>query len=91
MRDDVQGCTSNTFDSVIKDLVGELIIVIVKSGQRPGMGQGMQAEECGGSNGSCCRHEGTLCQVGQDFLLLINNGNKVYIPFNAIAAIIEED
>ena len=90
MSDDVQGCTSCTFDEVIKDAMGDFVAVIVKSGQKSGL-LGDREEKCIGCGGNCCFHEGNLCQVGRDFLLLLDDGTKTYIPFKAIAALIKYD
>ncbi|KXS40634.1 MULTISPECIES: hypothetical protein [unclassified Candidatus Frackibacter] len=35
----------------------------------------------------CCLQEGILCQVGLDFITLIDGDERIEIPFDAIAAV----
>ncbi len=78
-----RGCKRDMdFLDVLEDLVGEFVTVIVMSG---GECLGASEDDC------CCSQEGTLCGIGEDFLLLINNDLKILIPFDAIAAIRRQD
>ncbi|TDX51284.1 hypothetical protein [Orenia marismortui] len=73
------GCKKDVdFADIIKDLISENIVVIVKSGGA------CDDVVC------CCAWEGTLCSIGEDFILLIGEEGKIYIPVDAIAAIIED-
>ncbi len=75
-------CDRGTFLEALEDLIGENIIVIVKSGGN-----------CSGA-GCCCANDGTLCSIGYDFILLINTFDgiveKTIIPISAIAAVRRE-
>ncbi len=95
----MQGHNNNgSFRDVLESLIGEFLVIIVKSGQGVTCG-GAGASEANSENktnsqgwwlDSCCEHEGTLCQVGRDYVLLINYGERVFIPIDAIAAVIED-
>ncbi|GAB6139112.1 hypothetical protein [Halanaerobaculum tunisiense] len=39
------------------------------------------------SGANCCKHKGVLCNVGKDFLVLINNGVKIEIALDAVVAV----
>ncbi|WP_018248294.1 hypothetical protein [Orenia marismortui] len=67
------------FEEILEDLRGEFVTIIIKSGGR------CNGVEC------CCAYEGLLCQLGRDLILLIASGRKIFIPIDAIAAVIEED
>ncbi len=73
-------CTSDLiFRNVIEELEGEFLTVIIKSGAN-----------CTGNSNCCCKHDGLICDFSFDLLVLINNGTKVYIPIDSIAAIRKE-
>ncbi|TDX51283.1 hypothetical protein [Orenia marismortui] len=73
------GCKNDVeFADIIEDLSGEEVVVIVKSGGA-----------CDGVD-CCCAWEGLLCSVGRDFIFLIDDGERIFIPVDAIAAIIED-
>ncbi|TDX51282.1 hypothetical protein [Orenia marismortui] len=89
-----KGCMNdNEFEDILEDLSGEFVTVIVKSGgtcdQEYGCG-------CHSENGNkeevecCCAWEGLLCSIGSDFIFLIDDGERIFIPVDAIAAIIED-
>ncbi|SJZ99936.1 hypothetical protein [Selenihalanaerobacter shriftii] len=42
------------------------------------------------AGGGCCLQEGILCQVGLDNIILIDDDERVEIPFDAIAAVRKE-
>ena len=95
MRDDAQGCCNNkTFEGVIKDLLSEEVLVIIKSG-----GPGIPIfddldldSKCGDRClPGCCAHQGRLCTIGKDFIQLLSDDAEIIIPFNAIAAVVELD
>lgn len=92
MSDDVQRCTNTTLDEIIKELVCEFVVVIVKSGQGFECDSASISEQSQSSwSNNCCCHRGNLCPVGRDFILLSCGDRKTYIPTNAIAAIIKCD
>ncbi|ADL13323.1 hypothetical protein [Acetohalobium arabaticum] len=35
----------------------------------------------------CCLHQGILCQVGVDFVTLVDGDERIEVPFESIAAI----
>ncbi|AGB41217.1 hypothetical protein Halha_1271 [Halobacteroides halobius DSM 5150] len=39
------------------------------------------------SGAKCCQQQGILCNVEQDFLVLINQDSRIQIPISAIVAI----
>ena len=39
------------------------------------------------SGPGCCRHEGVLCKIEKDFLILIKNNLKIEIPLASIVAV----
>ena len=39
------------------------------------------------SGADCCKHRGVLCNIEEDFLVLIGDGIKTEIPLKAIVAV----
>ncbi|GAB6099747.1 hypothetical protein JCM16358_16260 [Halanaerocella petrolearia] len=102
---EVQGCADGGIVDLLKGLEEDVdeVIVVVKSGGNCNVprDRGPRAEdaevECGGQRSRrrrqfcCCRHRGILCNVTRNFIVLIGDSKKTFIPIDAIAAIIKLD
>ena len=93
MRDSQGCCPDKNFRGVIEDLLTDQIIVIIKSGGPATPIFNELSTETQGTRclAGCCKHEGKLCSIGSDFIQLLADEGEIIIPFNAIAAIIDED
>ncbi len=101
MSEEVQGCCGDgrildILDSLAED--AEEITVIVKSGGScRGFGptsnsvEDADLESRPGRPFCCCKYEGILCKVNPSYIVLIDCHKKIFIPVDAIAAIIDKD
>ncbi len=73
------------------ELDAERITVIVKSGGSCSGGQGSGQKSGQGRPFCCCKHTGILCNVTCKYIILIGHHKKIFIPIDAIAAVIKDD
>jgi len=102
MSEKVHGCYGDAgILDILKSLAddAEEVTVIVKSGGSCDGGGGppspcateeVDSQSCGRSF-CCCKHTGILCNVTKNYIVLIDCRKKIFIPLDAIAAIIDED
>jgi len=84
---EIKDCRDGLLDVLESlELDADKITVVVKSGGSCNSGgQGRGGSFC------CCKHTGILCNVTKNYIVLIGRHKKIFIPINAIAAIIKED
>lgn len=80
VRNESCGCGDGILD-ILEDFECETVTIILKSGG--------SCEECF----CCCKQEGMVCDVNRkcEIVTLLEDENKVYIPVDAIAAVIKKN
>ncbi len=89
MSDEIQRRDrGDDFLGLLKSLEADVeeVIVVVKSGGSCNSGGQSQ-----GRPFCCCKHTGILCNVTCKYIVLIGHHKKIFIPIDAIAAVIKKD